>query len=410
MLVLLIPAGLLLLVDFYFFQIVKTLLVDSSSKMQLFIYVIYWLMNISLVILTLVGSNRSYLPNHYRYYIFTTLLLFLVPKLIGCVVLLIEDLSNLTAYLINVFQADSTSSHSRRKFVSQIGLITASIPFATMLYGMARTGFRFKVRTQKVFYEDLPMGFDGLRIAQISDLHSGSFITNEMFERAIGKINDLDVDLAFFTGDLVNNEAPEAERFIKTFSKLRAKLGVYSVLGNHDYGDYSRWPSKEAKDDNLNRLKAVHSQSGWKLLLNENDVLQRGEDKLAIVGVENWGASKHFPKYGDLDRATNSADTVPFKILLSHDPSHWDAQILKHTEKFQLTLSGHTHGAQFGIEIPGFKWSPVQYVYKQWAGLYDNGDGQKLYVNRGLGFIGFMGRIGISPEITVLELRSKKKA
>ena len=190
---------------------------------------------------------------------------------------------------------------------------------------------------------------------------------------------------------------------------MKARLGVHSILGNHDYGDYSPWPSKEAKAANLDRLKDVHAQSGWNLLLNNHHVLDAGGEKLAIIGVENWGASRHFPKHGDLDKAVSGVEDIPFKILLSHDPSHWDAKIKKHPQKFQLTLSGHTHGAQFGIEIPGFKWSPVQYLYKQWAGLYEDA-GQNIYVNRGLGFIGYMGRIGISPEITLLELKSSKSA
>jgi predicted MPP superfamily phosphohydrolase len=298
--------------------------------------------------------------------------------------------------------------YSRRSFISNAGLITAGLPFVAMLYGMVRTGYNLKVRKVKAFFPDLPQTLDGLKIVQISDLHSGSFSSNSFFEEAVERINKLEPDLIFFTGDLVNNEAVEAERFVSTFKKLNAKMGVFSVLGNHDYGDYVPWSSPDEKSENLKRLKQIHYDADWKLLLNDSVTIQSANEQIAVVGVENWGAARHFPKHGDLDKAVENVKEVPFKILLSHDPSHWDAQVLKHPEKFQLTLSGHTHGAQFGIEIPGFKWSPVQYIYKQWAGLYNGIDGQKLYVNRGLGFIGYMGRIGIPPEITLLELNSNK--
>lgn len=411
MTLLLIPVALLLLIDLYFFQLIKTLLVDSNGRIDNLVYAGYWIFNLSLIGLVVISSNRSALPNHIRYYIFSILLLFLIPKLIGILAVLSEDIFRFGKYLTTLVTTEEVRvSNSRRKFVSQTGIVLASIPFATMLYGMVRTGFRIKTRKATVFFDDLPKSFDGLKIAQISDLHSGSFRSESFFEEAVKRINDENPDLIFFTGDLVNNEAVEAERFTATFSKLKAKYGVYSVLGNHDYGDYGPWPSAEAKADNLNRLKAIHTNAGWNILLNDSAIINRGNAQISIVGVENWGAARHFPKYGDLDKAVAISKNVPFKILLSHDPSHWDAQVIKHKEKFQLTLSGHTHGAQFGIEIPGFKWSPVQYVYKRWAGLYDNKDGQKLYVNRGLGFIGFMGRIGIPPEITMLELRVKKNA
>jgi predicted MPP superfamily phosphohydrolase len=341
---------------------------------------------------------------------FSFMLVLFVPKLIGVLFLLGEDVFRIGNGVVGVFgTSDDRFLSDRRKFISQAGLIAAAVPFATMLYGMARTAFNLQVKKRTVYYDDLPEAFEGLKIAQISDLHSGSFSTSAFFAEAVDRILELTPDLIFFTGDLVNNEAVEAEPHIKEFKRLNARLGVYSILGNHDYGDYGPWPSKEAKAANFNRLKGVHRESGWNLLLNSNHVIEAGGEKLAIVGVENWGASKHFPKYGDLDKAIVGVEDVPFKILLSHDPSHWDAKIKTHPQKFQLTLSGHTHGAQFGIEIPGIKWSPVQYLYKQWAGLYEDA-GQNIYVNRGLGFIGYMGRIGIQPEITLLELKSSRNA
>lgn len=406
---LLIPLGLLLVVDAYFFQILKTVLIDYSDKVRWIAFVAYWLLSITIMVLVFLSSDRSLFPVHVRYYIFSGLLVFLIPKLMGCLFLLSEDLYRLGGGLIGLFRNDEGPFlGERRKFISSAALITASIPFASMIYGMVKTGFNIRLRKSNVVFDELPEAFDGLKIVQISDLHSGSFANHNFFEEAVEQINSLSPDLIFFTGDLVNNEAIEAERFVPTIRKLNAKYGVHSILGNHDYGDYGPWPNEAAKLENFNRLKKIHSDAGWNLLTNGNCIVKNGESEIAIIGVENWGASRHFPRKGDLDKAANSVEHIDFKILLSHDPSHWEAKVLDHPQKFQLTLSGHTHGAQFGIEIPGFKWSPAQYAYKQWAGLYEGKDGQKLYVNRGLGFIGYMGRIGIPPEITLLELNSKK--
>ncbi|MCF8465661.1 MAG: metallophosphoesterase [Flavobacteriales bacterium] len=403
-----IPLGLLLLVDVYFFQAFKTVGNDLPSKWRIMLFVGYWLISFLTLVGILFGSLRDSWPNHIRYYLFSFILVLFIPKLIGVFILLGEDLFRMGKGVIGIFaSSEDTFLSDRRKFISQASLIAAAIPFATMLYGMARTAFNIQVKKKTVFYDDLPISFDGLKIAQISDLHSGSFSSSDFFAEAVDQILALKPDLIFFTGDLVNNEAVEAEPHIHEFKRLKARLGVYSILGNHDYGDYGPWPSQQAKAANLIRLKEIHKDSGWNLLLNSNHVLNVEGQKLAIIGVENWGASRHFPKYGDLDKAVLGVEDIPFKILLSHDPSHWDAKIKAHPQKFQLTLSGHTHGAQFGIEIPGIKWSPVQYLYKQWAGLYEE-SGQNIYVNRGLGFIGYMGRIGISPEITLLELKSSK--
>jgi uncharacterized protein len=224
-------------------------------------------------------------------------------------------------------------------------------------------------------------------------------------ERGIEKLMQLKPDLILFTGDLVNNTADEMNDYIHSFSKLNAPLGVYSVLGNHDYGDYVSWPTKEAKLKNLEDLKQVHAKLGWRLLMNEHVVLEKGEERIAVIGIENWSAKKRFPKYGDLSKAYAGSEEIPFKILMSHDPSHWEAEVLPKYPDIQLMLAGHTHGMQFGVEIPGMKWSPVQYVYRQWAGLY-HGNEQKLYVNRGFGFIGYPGRVGILPEITLFELNA----
>ena len=408
---LLLPIGFLLSIDLYFFQAVKTLLESQPYGFRVTVYIIYWLVNFFALVGLVISANKTLLPSHFRYYVLSVIMVFLISKLIGSCFLLGEDLYRLVTGLLNHSNNEgSPFLPGRRNFISKASVIAAGIPFATMLYGMAKTGFAFRVRRKQVHFRDLPKAFEGLKIVQISDLHSGSFGSAQFFERAVSKIQELSPDLIFFTGDLVNNEAVEAERFVSVFKKLKAPLGVYSILGNHDYGNYGPWPSSEAKAANFERMKLVHKDSGWNLLLNSNQVIELNGEKLAIVGAENWGASRHFPKYGDLNKAVEGVQGIRFKILLSHDPSHWDAKVLGHPQKFQLTLSGHTHGAQFGIEIPGLKWSPAKYIYKQWAGLYEATDGQKIYVNRGLGFIGYMGRIGIPPEISFLELRSTKNA
>ena len=252
--------------------------------------------------------------------------------------------------------------------------------------------------------KNLPSEFKGLRIIQISDIHSGSLDDPEAVSKGVDLIMREKPDLILFTGDLVNNQAEEVNPYLKIFGQLKAPMGVYSVLGNHDYGDYVSWPSEVAKRENLDALKQHHVDLGWRLLLNEHVLLERNSQQIALIGIENWGA-RGFAKYGDMKKAVAGLEhvNVPIKILLSHDPSHWEAEVRKEYRDIDLTLSGHTHGMQFGIDIPGFKWSPVQYVYKQWAGLYQD-ENQSLYVNRGYGFIGYQGRVGILPEITLIEL------
>jgi predicted MPP superfamily phosphohydrolase len=277
------------------------------------------------------------------------------------------------------------------------------IPFTAFIYGMARGAFNYKVHKVKVVLPNLPNEFNGLKILQISDIHSGSFVSTNPLEEAVKIINLQKADVVFFTGDLVNDRTTETDMVKEVLSKITAPMGVFSILGNHDYGDYVKWDSAEAKHKNLEDLKKVHSQLGWRLLMNEHVSLKRGDAEIAVLGIENWGGNLNFPKYGDMKKAHAGTEKYPVKLLLSHDPSHWSMQVREEYKDVDITFSGHTHGFQFGIEIPGFKWSPSQYVYKQWAGLYSK-DNQHLYVNRGLGFLGYPGRLGISPEITVMEL------
>jgi len=274
--------------------------------------------------------------------------------------------------------------------------------FSTLVYGFGNK-YRYHVNRLRMSFKNLPAGFKGMRIVHISDIHSGSFTDKEAVANGVKKILKEKPDMILFTGDLVNDRASEMKDYMDVFSQLKAPMGVYSTLGNHDYGDYVQWASIEAKRENLEQLKQVHKNMGWRLLMNEHVVLEKGSDRIALLGIENWGAKGNFAKYGKMEHAYPGSEKYPFKILMSHDPSHWDAEVPTKYVDIDLTLAGHTHGMQFGLELPGFKWSPVQYMYKQWAGLYEAGD-QKLYVNRGYGFLGYPGRIGILPEITVIEL------
>ena len=297
---------------------------------------------------------------------------------------------------------------SRRKFISQLALGIAAIPFAGILYGVFKGRYNFKVLNYTLHFEDLPDAFDGYKITQISDIHSGSFDNKEKVEYAIDLINQQASDAILFTGDMVNNEAAEMEPWKDSFAKLRAKDGKYSVLGNHDYGDYVPWETPELKEANLERLKEIQAEIGFDLILNDTRFLEKNGERIALVGVENWGAGG-FKKAGDLNKAISNVRSEDFKVLLSHDPSHWENEVIQHKEHFHLTLSGHTHGMQFGIEIPGwFKWSPVKWRYKYWAGIYEE-MGQYINVNRGFGYLAFPGRVGIWPEITVIELRKGSK-
>ena len=344
-----------------------------------------------------------------RSYAIGFFLAFLVPKIIMFVLLFGEDVVRV---IVSGFQkllhsGEAYSLPSRRKFISQVALGIAAIPFASLLYGMYQGRYNYRVLKYVLHFDDLPEAFDGYRITQISDVHSGSFDNPEKIQYGIDLINRQESDAIMFTGDLVNNTASEMDAWKGAFGSLSARDGVFSVLGNHDYGDYVSWESAASKRANLEALKNVHREMGWNLLLDEHRKLTRGKDSIAIVGVENWGAG--FKQVGDLNKAATGLSQDEFKILLSHDPSHWQEKVKKDQKKFHLTLSGHTHGMQFGIEIPGwFRWSPVQYRYQHWAGIYEEA-GRFLNVNRGFGFLAYPGRVGIWPEVSVIELRKGPK-
>ncbi len=332
------------------------------------------------------------------------LFLFWLCKLPIVLILLIDDLRRGTTWVLNKVSPVTERDTSRSRFLAKAALIAGGVPLATLTYGVVRNAYRYRRFAVEVPIKDLPQEFEGFKIVQISDMHSGSWTRSEPLKDAVSLINKEAADLVCFTGDLVNNEATEMLPFVDIFKEIKAKHGVYSILGNHDYGDYHPWPNPAAKQQNMELLYETHANLGWDLLRDENRIIEIGDKRLAILGVENWGAAFRFPRKADLAKAYRGAEDCDCKVLLSHDPTHWDARIRPGYPDIDLTLSGHTHGFQFGIEIPGFKWSPAQYIYKQWAGLYQK-DNQYLYVNRGLGFLGYPGRVGILPEVTVLTLR-----
>ena len=384
----------------------------SKSKAVLILYIVVTLITISYIVYQFTQYERSVGQTHQSMLAMGMFLIFVVPKILIAVVLFGEDIFRFFKAVIVHFVGDNDGGKfmpTRRRFVSQVALGLATIPFASLLYGMTIGKYNFKVIKKTLNFSDLPDSFDGMTITHISDVHSGSFDNPEKIQYAIDLINEQNSDIVLFTGDIVNTHATEMHPWIETFKKIHNPvLGKYSVLGNHDYGEYSEWSSEEAKEENFREIKDLHRQIDFKLLLNENVKIQKGNDSIRLVGVENWG--KHFKKAGDLNIASNGVENNEFKILMSHDPSHWDSEVQHDERNFHLTLSGQTHGFQFGIEIPGFlKWSPVQYVYKQWAGLYEN-TGRFIYVNRGFGFHAFPGRVGIMPEITVITLNKEGKA
>ncbi len=347
-----------------------------------------------------------------RNILFGSIFSFYVAKVLMAIVLGIADLIKAGKRVVRLFNKDETSAEdtgkiTRAKFMERIAFVTGGLVVTTMFAGMFRWVHDFDIKDLFIKIKDLPGAFEGYKVVQISDLHLGTWSNIEPLKEAIQLINDINPDLIVFTGDLVNYTTDEAFRFKEVLSGLQAKDGVFAILGNHDYGDYVNWPSKPEKQKNMEALYQFYNQINWKLLRNENVVISRGEDKLALIGVENWSANTRFPQYGNILKASKGLGKVPVKILLSHDPSHWNSVVLDQHKDINLMLAGHTHGFQFGIEIPGIKWSPAQYIYNEWAGLYKNeASNQMLYVNRGLGSIGYPGRIGILPEITIINLQS----
>jgi predicted MPP superfamily phosphohydrolase len=404
-------AAIMLLLDLYVFQAVKTVAQPLQERSRMVVQVSYWLIS-ALTLAALLSFpyiQALQTSKVFRNYVFAILVGLFFAKLVGSVFFLVDDLRRGSVFLLSKIMPDTgarfmneDNAIPRSTFLSWIGLGLGGGLFGTLLYGFSNK-YNYQVKKVRLAYNNLPAAFKGLKIVHISDIHSGSFQHKAAVNRGVDLILQQNPDLILFTGDLVNDRADEMTDYIDVFSRLKAPMGVYSTLGNHDYGDYVAWPSPQAKLDNLARLQQVHQNMGWRLLMNEHVIFEKGTDKIALLGIENWGAKGRFPKYGKMQEAYPGTEQIPFKILMSHDPSHWDAEVKTKYPDIDLMLAGHTHGMQFGVENPYFKWSPVQWMYRQWAGLYEDGQ-QKLYVNRGYGFIGYPGRVGILPEITVIEL------
>ena len=397
-----------LIFQWYSYQAIKTF---TSNRWILFAYFLFVIMVVGNLIFYTLILDRSTANEPKLMYAIGFFLSLFVFQILVTIFLMGEDIFRIPQGIYAYFSKIPDQNQflpQRRKLISQIAVGLAAIPFTSLLYGMFRGKYNFKVLAYELEYDDLPEAFEGFKITQISDIHSGSFDNAKKVQYGVDLVNAQGSDVVFFTGDLVNNKAEEILPWIETFKKINAKHGVYSVLGNHDYGDYVRWGSPEAKKKNMQDLEKAQKQMGWDLLLNQSRFIEKDGQRIAVIGVENWGSG--FKQVGDLNKALADVSEKDFKILMSHDPSHWEAEVLPHPFKIHLTLSGHTHGMQFGIEIPGWiKWSPVKWRYKQWAGVYQESD-QHLNVNRGFGYLAYPGRVGIWPEVTVITLTKSKKS
>jgi predicted MPP superfamily phosphohydrolase len=411
-----IALAILVVIDLYTFSGFKTLFKSASPKTKRISNWAYWIINLGFLI-AVIGTSLVFSPLsgfHGFWYRFLAGAFFAlyVPKIFFIIFLLLEDAYRLLRMiLVGVFKLikkDEAKSvelfQSRRRFIANTGALVAAVPFTGIMYGVTKGKYNFKIHKVEISFKDLPQQFNGIQITQVSDIHSGSFDDRVAVQHAVDLANEQKSDIMFFTGDLVNNRSDEMKDWMDVFSKLKAPMGVYSILGNHDYGDYVSWPSPEAKQANMEQLYGIHKQLGFKLLRNENMKIERNGAYVELLGLENWGRGG-FSKYGDLKKTLEGTQADSFKILLSHDPTHWEEQVMNHPVHIQLTLAGHTHGAQFGVEIGNVRISPAQLRYNRWAGLYEENN-KYLYVNRGLGFIGFPGRVGIWPEITVITLKT----
>jgi uncharacterized protein len=402
-------ATIMILLDFYVYQTIKTVSISCSIKTKYIIAIAYWATSIATIIAILGYPYLQYLQTNkfFKTYIFAILIGIFLAKLIASLFFLVDDIRRLLTWIFTKIASNNNQQMgnediSRSAFLSWLGLGVGSTLFGSLLYGFGNK-YNYQIKKVSLSFANLPKAFKGFKIVHISDIHSGSFANKDAVAHGVEIICQQNADLILFTGDLVNDRHNEVLEYTNLLKKLTAPHGVYSVLGNHDYGDYVSWDSEIEKQNNLNLLKKAQATMGWRLLMNEHVAIEKNNQKICLLGIENWGAKGRFPKYGKMKDAHNNTQDYDFKILMSHDPSHWDAEIKPNYPDIDLMLSGHTHGMQFGVETPYFKFSPVQWMYKQWAGLYEDGS-QKLYVNRGFGFIGYPGRVGILPEITVIEL------
>ena len=404
--------SIMIMLDFYMFSALQSVSRLASERTQTIIYVLYWLVALLAIagLVLFIFTDTTFMTKKVRTYLFATILAFVFAQIVSSVFFLVDDVRRIIQWIAqkiftrNIGTAQIEGDNIPRSvFLNWVGLAAGTTLFGSLLYGFTNK-YNYRVKRIKLSFDNLPAAFNGLKIVHFSDVHSGSFMNKKAVEEGVKKIIEQNADIVIFSGDLVNDRATEMKNYMNVFNKITAPMGVYSTLGNHDYGDYVKWPYEGVtREQNLIHLAEVHKELGWKLMMNEHVVLEKDGEKIALLGIENWSAKARFPKLGDMKKAYAGSEKYPFKILISHDPSHWDAQVKPDYSDVDLTLSGHTHGMQFGVEIPGFKWSPIQYFYKEWDGLYEEGK-QKLYVNPGFGFIGYPGRVGILPEITVIEL------
>lgn len=407
-------SAVILAIDIYAFRGVKLLTANLSSNLtRQLIYLGYFLFTLGVILfIVYVVINNSSIATTKSYIMpftaFGIAIFHIVPKIIFVLFLGVEDLGFAAIWGYKKITSEPGEANeiiSRTTFLTKIGLTLAAVQMGRIAYGVAKGRYDFKVENSIIEFDNLPEAFDGLKIAHLSDIHIGSFFNNhDAVAKGIEMVNNLNADIIVFTGDLVNNYAWELDGWEEILGKLHAPMGVYSILGNHDYGDYVKWGSEEEKKANLQRLKDTQKQMGFRLLVNESVKLTKHGQSINLLGIENWGKGG-FAKYGDLNLALNQSEKNSFKILLSHDPSHWDEQVLEKTD-IDLSLAGHTHGMQFGVQIAGLQWSPAKYRYPRWGGLYREKN-QYLYVNRGFGYLAFPGRVGMPPELTCLELRKK---
>lgn len=396
----------LISIDLYAYQALKVVFANQSLSAKTWSKAVYFSLNILMISFSvaytsgLLADWDKVVLTLLRSLVFITYL----SKFLVLPFLFIDDIIRLLQWVIDYFKPNESFNSSRSRFLSQFGLFIGAIPLISLTYGIFRNAYRFQLRKTQVNIKGISTQLLGLKIIQISDIHAGSFLYPNEVKKAVDIINDQEADLVFFTGDLVNNTADEVVPLLPILKNIKAKYGVFSVMGNHDYGDYVPWENAEKKQANLNQLKQYHKELGWSLLTNEHNVVEINGKKVGIIGVENYSTHMRFPKYGKLKESYAGVENTDLKLLLSHDPSHWSHEVLTEFKDIAITFSGHTHGFQFGIEIPGIiQWSPIQYVYKQWAGLYKKGN-QMLYVNRGLGHLGYPGRVGILPEVTLIEI------
>lgn len=407
----LILSGAVLLFDLYAYQGLKVAIGGFGPVVQRLIKAIFW----GLTVITLLSFllyeplSNSETGRTILTLIATIGVANILGKMLFAIFLLIDDVVRGLKWIwqkLNPPVNPDTEGISRSEFIAGVGAVSATLPILSMTWGVLSGAHNYTVRRRDLHIKGLSSAFDGYNILQISDIHCGSFWNRNAVKKGVEMINQENADAIFFTGDLVNNKASELDEWTDVFGKIKAKDGVFSVLGNHDYGDYVPWDSPEEKAQNLEHLLALQrKEMGWDLLINEHRIIERNGEKLAVIGIENWGARGRFPKYGDLAKATEGLASDTTQLLLSHDPSHWRAQVIPEYPHINAMFAGHTHGMQFGIEVGNVKWSPVRYFYPEWADLYKEGD-QQLYVNRGFGYIGYPGRFGILPEITVFTLRT----